>query len=70
MPEKSTPIEEPSIGELLSSLHKVYEGRDKLAEFEEESSIFRELIPKLADTLRPLVLLRAFALGSTATVGD
>jgi hypothetical protein len=50
MPEKSTPIEESSIGELLSSLHKVYEGRDKLAEFEEESSIFRELIPKLADT--------------------
>jgi hypothetical protein len=50
MPKKSTPIEEPSIGELLSSLHKVYERRDKLAEFEEESSIFRELIPKLADT--------------------
>ncbi|MGA2226468.1 MAG: protein kinase [Syntrophobacteraceae bacterium] len=45
-------------------------GERKEAEFEEEKIVYEELIPKLASALNPLILLRAFALGSTATVWE
>jgi hypothetical protein len=57
-----------SIISLLDSLRAVYSERDKMDEFESEQPVFNKLIPEIKDTLSPLLLVRTFGLGSTATV--
>jgi serine/threonine protein kinase len=60
----------PTHDDLLMSLADTYQKRHKESEFEEEKPIFEILVPRLADILKPLILVRAFALGSTATVWE
>lgn len=61
---------EPTEEGLLYSLQEVYNKRRKPDELTAEQPIFINLIPKLVAAIKPLVLCRAFALGSTATVWE
>lgn len=56
--------------DLLDSLKEVYNRKNKQDFFCEEESIFKEIIPKLIDALKPFnfKIISAIGLGSTATV--
>ena len=61
---------QPTTECLIDSLRDVYLDHKKLEEFELEYSVFLELIPRIVDNLRPLLVCSAFGLGSTATVWE
>ncbi|MFZ5866376.1 MAG: protein kinase domain-containing protein [Thermodesulfobacteriota bacterium] len=54
----------------MKSLEKVYSDKRKALDFTTERPVFAQLIPQISEKLRPLVLLRAVGLGSTATVWE
>jgi len=71
MPDSVEGLESPPATEhLLSGLRDLYRARNKSDEFQTEEVVFKELLPKLIDSLKPLILLNPFALGSTATVWE
>lgn len=70
MGNQSGALNDQLIENMLAELRAVYEKRDKLDEYNSEEEVFRHLIPKLKKELEPLVLIRPFALGSTATIWE
>ncbi|MEW6530570.1 MAG: protein kinase [Thermodesulfobacteriota bacterium] len=54
----------------MKSLEEVYSDKRKALDFTTERPVFAQLIPQISEKLRPLVLLRAVGLGSTATVWE
>jgi serine/threonine protein kinase len=60
----------PSTENLLETLEPFYSRKSKTSEFSEERPVLAELIPQIGQKLKPLVLLRAVGLGSTATVWE
>ena len=70
MADHSPPQQAQDFSGPLGELEGVYERKQKAADFRAERAVLGALLPKLVDALRPLELVRSFALGSTATVWE
>lgn len=57
-----------SVEEILTELQTLYESHDRGSDYRSERPVFAQLLPPLLKDLHPMVLLKPFGLGSTATV--